>query len=45
MRKSILMLAILAFSGAALAASEILVLGAIDRVTELSFANSYDHFT
>ncbi|MGQ9700496.1 MAG: ABC transporter substrate-binding protein [Candidatus Bipolaricaulaceae bacterium] len=45
MRKAIFVLAVLAFSGLALVASEILVLGTIDRVTELSFANSYDHFT
>lgn len=45
MRKTILMLAVLAFSAWALAASDILVLGTIDRITELSFENSYDHFT
>ncbi len=45
MRKEILAVMVLAFAGLALAASEVLVLGTIDRVTELSFANSYDHFT
>ena len=35
--------AFLAVTG--LAASDILILGTTDRVTELSFANSYDHFT
>ncbi|MGC9018214.1 MAG: ABC transporter substrate-binding protein [Candidatus Bipolaricaulaceae bacterium] len=45
MRKTILMLAVLAFSAWALAASDVLVLGTIDRITELSFENSYDHFT
>jgi len=33
------------FAVAGLAASDILILGTTDRITELSFANSYDHFT
>ncbi|MBC7318079.1 peptide ABC transporter substrate-binding protein [Candidatus Bipolaricaulota bacterium] len=45
MRRVFAVLAVLAFSAWALAASDILVLGTIDRITELSFANSYDHFT
>lgn len=45
MRKSIFLLGFLAVAATALAASDILVLGTIDRITELSFENSYDHFT
>ncbi|HIP99424.1 TPA: peptide ABC transporter substrate-binding protein [Candidatus Bipolaricaulota bacterium] len=35
----------LAVAVAGLAASDILILGTTDRITELSFSNSYDHFT
>ena len=45
MRKWLLISAVLALVSVGFAASEILVLGTIDRITELSFANSYDHFT
>ena len=45
MRKWLLVSAILALVSVGFAASEILVLGTIDRITELSFENSYDHFT
>jgi peptide/nickel transport system substrate-binding protein len=45
MRKLAILAFALAFSLVGLAASDILILGTTDRVTELSFANSYDHFT
>lgn len=46
MRKMFLMVMILVATAAPTwAASEILVLGTIDRVTNFSFENSYDHFT
>ena len=45
MKKLAILAVALSFAVAGLAASDILILGTIDRVTELSFANSYDHFT
>ncbi|MCD6320649.1 peptide ABC transporter substrate-binding protein, partial [Candidatus Bipolaricaulota bacterium] len=45
MRKAALLALILGLAVGAWAASDILILGTTDRVTELSFANSYDHFT
>ncbi|MGC9529134.1 MAG: ABC transporter substrate-binding protein [Candidatus Bipolaricaulaceae bacterium] len=45
MRKLAILGLAVAFGFAGLAASDILILGTTDRVTELSFANSYDHFT
>ncbi len=45
MRKAALLALILGLAIGAWAASDILILGTTDRVTELSFANSYDHFT
>ena len=45
MKKLVILAVALSFAVAGLAASDILILGTTDRVTELSFANSYDHFT
>ena len=45
MRKLAILGFALAFAVTGLAASDILILGTTDRITELSFANSYDHFT
>ncbi len=45
MRKLMFLVLLAAFVAVGWAASDILVLGTIDRITELSFENSYDHFT
>ena len=47
MRKilGVFLLMALAFSAFAIAAEEPLIMGTTDRVTQLSFANSYDHFS
>ncbi|HEU68117.1 MAG TPA: peptide ABC transporter substrate-binding protein [Candidatus Acetothermia bacterium] len=45
MRKLIVAALVLAAAVTGWAASDILVLGTIDRATNFSFANSYDHFT
>ncbi len=45
MKKLAILAVALSFTVVGLATSDILILGTIDRVTELSFANSYDHFT
>lgn len=47
MRKilGVFLLAAVAFSLVAFAAEEPLIMGTTDRVTQLSFANSYDHFS
>lgn len=45
MKRLAILVAILSLAVTSLAASDILILGTTDRVTELSFANSYDHFT
>jgi len=45
MRKLGILVAVVLLGMAGLAASDVLILGTIDRIDELSFANSYDHFT
>jgi len=45
MKKLTILLLALSLTVAGIAAGDILILGTIDRVSELSFANSYDHFT
>ncbi|HAF70752.1 MAG: Oligopeptide ABC transporter, periplasmic oligopeptide-binding protein [Acetothermia bacterium 64_32] len=43
--KRLAIIAAVVFLAAGALASDILILGTTDRITELSFANSYDHFT
>lgn len=45
MRKAVVLAFVLAFAAWGFAADDILILGTTDRITELSFSNSYDHFT
>jgi len=45
MKKLAILLMVAGFAVVGLAASDVLILGTTDRITELSFANSYDHFT
>ena len=45
MRKFLIAAVVLAVGLPLVAASEIMILGTTDRVTQLAFANSYDHFT